>query len=93
MTPGSQIRGLVEINSAENAIRIRVKMDHTSHGGSLVTMKILPVQCNRVIGHGKDEKERISMAKWRKVTEKVRANNCPRGDDYAKRLVWARRKR
>jgi hypothetical protein len=57
----------------------------TISSGSLVTMRTLPVQWSRVIlrrTHRKDEKERISIV-----------DNCPRGDDYARRLVRARRKR
>jgi hypothetical protein len=55
VTYGSQVRGWVEINSAENAIRIR---------GSLVTMRTLPVRWTRHLGPGtQDEKERISVVK------------------------------
>jgi hypothetical protein len=55
VTYGSQVRGWVEINSAESAIRIR---------GSLVTMKTLPVRWRRHFGPAtQDEKERISVVK------------------------------
>ena len=65
MTPGSQVRALLEISRAENAISIRVEIDHIQWPlRDLVTMRTFPVQWELVIlrrRHRKDEKEKAGI--------------------------------